>query len=421
MRRLLKSSALFAGIVVAALVLSTASAAADTIHLEVSPTSPPLDGPMTVTATGEVSSAGQTLRVLQPEGLGPCPEDFLPGPPLGYLAFNTGGEPEATFPLYSDAFTQNFASNRFVCAYLTTEPGRTTVARAELVVTYGPTKEETEQTQRNKEIEERNAASKKAGEEAHAAEVKRGEEATAKRKYEEEAPAREAAAKKAKEAAEQAAINAEDARVRAEYEAAKSRAHKRPVTHLSVKTVAQRGNSSQNPGQTGLEVMATSFAHVTIKLTRYGHSAYHLDAAPNAADAYDMPTPGQNTTPEPIPALSWAGIAITWTCSRPGGTYRYVVTARSDVGRTLTRRGSFSPVSVAHCHELKRHEQEARERSARKYAKEVSQRAREERERLERYEYNCRAEGGTPVTLHTSEGNVRECRAPGGGLLPVPE
>jgi hypothetical protein len=34
-----------------------------------------------------------------------------------------------------------------------------------------------------------------------------------------------------------------------------------------------------------------------------------------------------------------------WTCNRPGGTYTYVVTAKTRVGATLTRMGSFRPVS----------------------------------------------------------------------------
>jgi hypothetical protein len=187
--------------------------------------------------------------------------------------------------------------------------------------------------------------------------------------------------------------------------AAEGRAHKTRVTRLSVRTVAHPGRSSQDPGYTDLIVITDSYAHVTVKLTRYGHRTERFNAAPRA----------------PTSRLAIADVFIGWTCSRPGGAYRYVVTARSDVGPTLTRRGHFSPVSVARCQMLKRHEREARERSERTYAEEVRRRAREEREAVERYEGNCRAEGGTPITLHTSEGPERACRAPGGGLLSVPE
>lgn len=403
------------------LAVCAAPAAADTIHLELSQPTPPRDGQMSGMVSGEASSTGEYVHVGNPNQETECPAEWSTYT-KGWVVPNEFGEPTATTPRYSDAFTYWFGGGGgpVLCAYLTSGKSGPTIASTELHVVYGPSKKEAKEAE---EAQERERAERIVNEVRGAAEksTRKEEEVTRKydeeeatRKYEEEAPAREAAAKKAKEASEQAAINAEDARLQAEYEAAESRAHKRPVTHLSVKAVAQRGNSSQNPGQTELEVMATSFAHVTIKLTRYGHSTYHQDADPNAVDAYDMPTPGQNITPEPIPALSWAGIPIKWMCSRPGGTYRYVVTARSDVGRTLTQRGSFSPVSVARCHELKRHEQEARERSARKYAEEVRQRAREEREVLQREEANCRALRGTPVTLNTSEGEVRVCREPEG-------
>lgn len=104
----------------------------------------------------------------------------------------------------------------------------------------------------------------------------------------------------------------------------------------------------------------------------------------------------------------------------PGGTYRYAISARMGEGLSITRRGHFTPVGAARCRALKRFEAEARELSARKYAERVRRETREAREKLELWEGNCRALGGTPVTLHTSEGIERACRSPRGGLLPVP-
>jgi hypothetical protein len=77
-------------------------------------------------------------------------------------------------------------------------------------------------------------------------------------------------------------------------------------------------------------------------------------------------------------------------------------------------------ISAARCRTIEHREAEERERSARRQAERVREAVRREREVLERWEYNCRALGGTPVTLYTSEGAVRACRGPHGGLLPVP-
>jgi hypothetical protein len=209
---------------------------------------------------------------------------------------------------------------------------------------------------------------------------------------EEAAQRREVEEKRIKEKSEAAEKAAQVA-------AGEALAHNTPVKHLSVKAVSHYGHSSRYPGYTDLDVTTALYAHVVIKLTRYGHSTEHLEWGAKATAIARV---------------------IQWTCKRPGGVYRYAVTARSDVGPSLTKRGRFAPVSFSRCHALERQEAEARERSERKYMEEVGQEEREARERRERYEYNCRAEGGTPVTLYTNEGAERYCRAPGGGLLPVP-
>jgi hypothetical protein len=221
-----------------------------------------------------------------------------------------------------------------------------------------------------------------------AAEVKKEQEAAAKQKYEEEAPARKAA----KEAAEEAKYAAEVA-------AAKARAHKTPVKHLSVKAAAHDGHSSSDPGYTNLDITTSPYAHVVVKLSRYGHSTEHFEWGSHSTEVAEV---------------------IRWSCKSPGGTYRYVITAKSNVGLTLTRRGDFTPVSVSTCHQYEQREAEARARHEREVLAGYEQEVREERERLQAYEANCRAEGGTPVTLTVEGRTERYCRGPYGGLLPVP-
>jgi hypothetical protein len=201
------------------------------------------------------------------------------------------------------------------------------------------------------------------------------------------------------ESREEATLAEAAAEERAAEAAARERAHKTPVTHLSVKPVAHRGHSTRYPGYTGLSVTTAPYAYVVVSLTRYGHTTERWEWGAESTEIARV---------------------IQWTCTNPGGVYRYVVTASSGVGRTLVRRGQFAPVSASRCHSLKRHEAEARERAERKAAEEASQEEREHREERERFEANCRAEGGTPITLYTARESYLGCRAPYGGLLHPP-
>lgn len=203
------------------------------------------------------------------------------------------------------------------------------------------------------------------------------QEAAAKKKYEEEAPARAAAA----------------------IAAARAQAHKTPVTQLAVKAVSHFRRSSVDPGYTAIDITTSPYAYVVVKLWRYGHNTEHFEWGAHPTEAAEV---------------------IRWSCRSPGGVYRYVVEAKSGVGPTLTRKGRFAPVSAARCHALKHEEAEARRRSDRRAAEERRRVEDEERERLEIYEANCRTEGGTPITLFVEGRAERYCRAPQGGLLPVP-
>ncbi len=197
------------------------------------------------------------------------------------------------------------------------------------------------------------------------------------------------------DAVEEQQIRAQEAALAAK----RAAAHKRPVRHLSVKAVAHTGHSSTDPGYTNLDITTSPYVYVVVKLSRYGHSAEHFEWGPHATEVAEV---------------------IRWSCKSPGGTYRYAITARTNVGPTLTRRGRFTPVSVATCHQYEQRETEARARHEQEVLAGYEQEVREERERLETYEANCRAEGGTPVTLTVEGTSERYCRAPSGGLLPVP-
>jgi hypothetical protein len=197
------------------------------------------------------------------------------------------------------------------------------------------------------------------------------------------------------DAAEEQQIRAQEAALAAK----RAAAHKRPVRHLSVTAVAHTGHSSTDPGYTDLDITTSPYVYVVVKLSRYGHSNERFEWGPNATEVAEV---------------------IRWSCKSPGGTYRYVITARSGVGPTLARRGHFTPVSAASCHQYEQREADARARHDREVLAGYEQEVREERERLETYEANCRAEGGTPVTLTVEGRSERYCRAPGGGLFPVP-
>jgi hypothetical protein len=207
---------------------------------------------------------------------------------------------------------------------------------------------------------------------------------------------------KADEAAIRAAEEAKDAKEAAEWKAVEAIDLAEPVGSLSVKAITHAGTSSQHPGRTAIRIVTSPFAHVVIKIRRYGHRTERYDASPPSLT-------GRTGTVE---------VEYPWTCSRPGGSYRYLVTSRSGVGRTLSRSGHFSPVSVARCHALERREQEARERNARRYAEGLRQEREAEEARQREGEQNCRTEGGTVVHLYV-EGEPRlGCRSPSGGLLP---
>lgn len=373
------------------LLLLPASTLGDSLHLESVPATPPRQESFLVKATGE-ANPGTTIEVGNPaDEKATCPPSR---PPYGFLNERTvktwpvAGVFEHTFS-YS---TLEGAGSPF-CGYIysRTDMGGTeiftTTAFAELVVAYGPGKAEREiEERRNHEHEEAVRLEGQAVAE-RAAEKKASEERQATERYEAEAPARKAA----EEEAARAHIDAELSRERA-------LAHKKPIKHLSVRPEARQSRSSQAPGETVLDITTDPFAYVTVKLTRYGHSTLHLEWL-------DF-TRGEDVIP--------------WSCHSPGSEYKYVVTARSGVGPSLTRRGRFSPVSMSRCRTLKREEAEARERRERKYAEERQSEERKFDQEVEEKEDNCRKMGDRVVPIHSPEGPRWVCVTPGGIDVEVP-
>ncbi len=334
------------------------------------------NGPVSIKVTGSIEVA-RKLYVYADEGASPCPTDpdFNSGTTLG------NGEaigPGAFSKEYTDTPTNTSAYT--VCAYIGESGYGTSDATGSASFT--------NVTPQTRQAEAEYAQAVAARQAEAAAQKKHEEEAAAKTKYEEEAPAREAA---------QEAANI--ARYDAEIAAAKAAAHKRPVKHLSVSAVGHPGHSRNNPGYTNLNLNTSPYAHITIKLSRYGHMTEHLEWGERSKEV---------------------AMVIPWSCKSPGGTYYYTVTAKSNVGKALTRRGHFSPVSVGRCHEYEAKEREARERHEHEVIAGYEQEAREERERRERYETNCRKLGGEPVELNVSGEYRIYCKAPGGGTIPVP-
>jgi hypothetical protein len=251
--------------------------------------------------------------------------------------------------------------------------------------------------------EEERAAKGKAEREAAAAQelaTRDAQEAAAT------AAAEAAAATAAAEAAAKASAAQAEAESRAEQAAKVKQARAKPVARLTVAAVAHNGDTTAHPGYTTINVTTSPYAFVDVELIRGKRHTTRIEWGEHpAAVAQEIP----------------------WSCRSPGGTYRYTVTARTDVGKKLTRSGSFAPVSAVRCHTLQRregsvneHRQEtARERSAHAFEEEVVRRDALEREEQEREEDTCREEGGTPTIVLLPGGPPWLCEGPRGGALPV--
>jgi hypothetical protein len=364
MSRVIGTMLIFATLVFAA------TASADSIHLEVSPAEPSRGTTWTITATG-ASSPSERLVVLAVEKSAIASLAPIEACPASDGAIEEWERPnpawvEVAAPNYTNAFTfapiegSPVTSHTLVCAYLSVVQLRSPPS-----ITLVASAE---------------------------LKVKLGPSAAeAKEKYEAEAPAREAAQHAATVAREEA-------------EAAKARvlALSKPVGLLVVTPLYNYLSSSREPGDTELYVSTSPYAYVTITLSVRGK---HV-TVPVEAEAY-----GKEALP------------IHWSCKRPGLTYRYTVSAHTDVGPTLTRRGVLRTVSAARCRFLKRREAEVRERKERATERRQADHERQEREAhdklLHEQEVNCQNEGGVKTFIELYGERYFACRNPNGGFLPV--
>lgn len=192
-----------------------------------------------------------------------------------------------------------------------------------------------------------------------------------------------------------------------------------PITSIQVATRSHHGRTYRFPGYTAVEVGTApeAAAFMTIDFWRgKRHLGQRWWAPPYA----------------PKELQEARVYAFPWACQDPGAVIRYTARARGDTGATVSASGQFRfNVSSLWCKSAKkrqeaadrrRSEQEARIRREEREETDRHNRERTEREHAEyqRFEANCRALGGTPVTLHLSSGPVRVCRGPNGGLIPVP-
>lgn len=137
------------------------------------------------------------------------------------------------------------------------------------------------------------------------------------------------------------------------------------LSTLRVKTKARFGRSVRSPGQTEMQVTVTPYAQLRIELRRNGRRT----ATQFAGDS-----------------RSSLGFSVPWSCRKPGGSYRYKVTARDATGKTITRSGSFRPITARECGQLRAYEVQ-----------------------FARYKAECQRRGGRAKEIRTKKGTVWKC------------
>lgn len=183
--------------------------------------------------------------------------------------------------------------------------------------------------------------------------------------------------------------------------AAYRQAHPVSVTALHVAVIQRPGHTTISPGYTYLRITTNPLSYITATFKAKGQSI---------PETYDWGELATGT-------IKFFG----WSCAQPSGTYHYTVEAVGDTGNPMSVHGSFKGVSRRWCAATERREQAERNQRLRHRIAQERREAEEQNRNTQRFESNCRAIGGTPVTVMTSEGSERVCRSPEGGRLPVPD
>jgi hypothetical protein len=232
-----------------------------------------------------------------------------------------------------------------------------------------------------------------------AAERKSGQEA--------EQLAAEAAARPAAAAAREAAIAAEK---------------QAPAARLVVRAFSRHGASYAEPGLTAFSITSSLYAHITFR-GDHGTGSSRFQFVPATEEEGGITEAGEtgdvfDTHLIPRAPAPEAQVNIRWSCRLRGQLIHYTVQAQGGSGPPLVSTGVFRIRLTARWCIAAKHRESSEEAHHR--AEERKEAAEAHRHELERYETNCRAIGGTPVEISTSEGRRVVCHSKTGGVIPVP-
>lgn len=195
---------------------------------------------------------------------------------------------------------------------------------------------------------------------------------------------------------------------------AREAAEQAPATSLNITIRSHHGSSFSSPGHTSFRISSSPDAHLTFTLDHGGGSQHWRQPGPQSGEVEEEASESEVGT-----------YFLEWTCRAPNLTYHYTVTAVGGSGPPLERTGRFKVALTSRwCRAARLAEQARNRRIVAKERREASERKRHEAEQhqrtIERFESNCRAIGGVPAEITTSEGRRVVCHSKTGGIIPVP-
>jgi hypothetical protein len=302
-----------------ALAAPATTSAADTLTIT-PPPNPRAGGPIPVTVNGSVERTYETGYLYALPNATICPSHSYEVESAFGGIFTLGNTSTGPFSSTVNLYGTNPGLN-LVCGYIGSEP--VTVASAEMTV--GPSAQEEAATRAQQEAQAKQAAEAKAQAESQARQAA-------------ESQARQAAETQARQAAEAKARDESQARQAAEAEALHAQEVRErhieegPATLLRVKAASHNGRSSSHPGHTTLIITTSPLVHVTVTFNHHARP-HHYQASGNEPALFE--------------------VEQGWSCSHPGLTYHYKLTAVGGSGSPLHRSGSFKTISSSKCAALK--------------------------------------------------------------------